>query len=452
MLGQEAAEPRHVRRLETQQHAIDHPHRPRGRSRHGHGRFSERKGDKLTRGVHPLERALRATLRFHRIERCLGQIKRQGTSAAHRRRQGSPRSRPQQSPRVDGHDEACWHLWRVRGILPPVRSVLSLMFLVLASGALPADARARSVAVTVGRSTQPAETRALVIEAIAERGVRLVRTPDGEICDGDPVPCAAELAARTGADATLVIDVIPPPPEGAETTETTETGTAQRGRVRARLVPGEGEPAEAEAEIGAAGVSAAIAEVVGSVLEAAPPAMGFLMVRSEPSGATVEVDGAPLGAAPMRASLTPGEHQVRVTGPAGVFERSVTVSAGQETSLSATLGESLDVPTEPSTAGPQPTRSESSPFNWMIAGGLAVGGVITLISPLSTLAREGQCEEAIEDVGCVEMVRAGPQTGVLLGIGLAALIAAIVVDVTAPIRVDVVVGTTEARAVVRGVF
>lgn len=304
---------------------------------------------------------------------------------------------------------------------------------------VPGVASARSLVVVVGDAPDPVELRAIVIEAIAERGVRLVRTPDGEICDADPVPCAAALASRTGADATLRIDVV----EGA--------------RVRVRLVPPEGEATEAEAPIEADDLEAAAVAAVTRALEEAPAAaVGFLLVRSEPSGARVEIDGLSFGTTPLRITLSPGEHEVRLTHPsAGVHEQRVEVFADEETALRPHIGrEAQDGETAAPAAAtaPGPTRSEPSPFNWLIGGALAIGGVVALISPLSTIARDGQCQESIEDVGCVEMVRVGPQTGVLLGVGLAALVAAIVVDAVAPIRVEVSASSEEARVLVGGAF
>jgi hypothetical protein len=49
-------------------------------------------------------------------------------------------------------------------------------------------------------------------------------------------------------------------------------------------------------------------------------------------------------------------------------------------------------------------------------------------------------------------VHFGAQSGVLLGVGLAALVAAVVIDVVAPIRMEVVVDDSSAMVRVRGSF
>ncbi len=318
---------------------------------------------------------------------------------------------------------------------PTVRQAL---LIIACLSVAPAVANARSVVVVVGDAPDAAALRAIVVEAIAERGVRLVRTPDGEICDAGPVPCAAALAARTGADATLRVDVI----------------TGEPVRVRVRLVPAEGDAVEVEEAVADAGLASGVAAAVGRALDVAPPTVGFLLVRTVPTGATVVIDGETIGSTPLRVTLTPGEHEVRLSHAAGGHRSTVTVVAERETSLEPALGvttEELDG-SNALTPGPRAIRTEPSSFNWIIGGALALGGVVTLISPLSTLAREGQCEEAIQDVGCVERVRFGLQSGFLLGIGLAALVAAVAMDTIAPIRVDVEVDSTGALIGVRGRF
>lgn len=300
---------------------------------------------------------------------------------------------------------------------------------------LTAPASGQSVVVVVADAPTRAEIRAAVIETIAERGVRLVRTPDGEVCDDDPIECAAELAALTGADATLRID--------AEVGDTS--------RVRVRLVPAEGDAIEASEDVLEADFASAAAAAVATVLSQQRELAGFVLVRSDPPGARVEIDGDDVGHTPLRHTLSPGEHVVRLVHDRGTHEETVTVVASQEVSVEPDLarngaGGETGAPPEPL------TRSEASPLNWIIGAGLAVASVGTLISPLSTLARGGECVDEIEGVGCVEQVRFGVQSGVLLGVGITGLLAAVIVDALAPIRVDVMVGRRGAGATVAGSF
>jgi hypothetical protein len=280
-----------------------------------------------------------------------------------------------------------------------------------------------------------ARARGAAIEVLAEHGIRLVRPPDGEPCDQSE--CAARIAQTSGADFTLLLVV-----------EAADDGSS---RVRAQIVPAAGEPRDAVAIVGERGWDGAAAEAVDRALQVDRGAsMGFLMVRTRPPGALVEIDGEPIGPSPLRRTVAPGEHRVRVVSPNGgrTRERIATVREGEETALEIDLSRASE--DEPGPSGP--TRSEPSPINWLLGGGLAIAGVVLLISPLQTLATEGQCVDMIEDVGCVERVQFGAQSGVLFGFGLAALIAAVVVDVVAPIRVDVAVGEESGMMHVSGRF
>ena len=288
----------------------------------------------------------------------------------------------------------------------------------------------------VGEAPSPAELRAAVIETIAEHGVRLVRTPDGDACEEDFAECAADLAARTGADATLWI--------AAEIGETS--------RVRVHLVPATGTPLEVTEDVVDADFASAAAAAVQSVLSMTREEAGFILVRSDPRGAEVSVDGEAIGHTPVRHTVTPGDHTVRIEHEAGTHEETVTVRSNEETTVEHDLAAGGDEHEARAAPPERTTRSEPSPFNWIIGGALAVAGVVTLISPLSSLAREGECVEAIENVGCVEQVRFGPQSGILLGVGLAALVAAVIVDALSPIRVDVEVSAHGAAAAITGRF
>lgn len=301
---------------------------------------------------------------------------------------------------------------------------------------LATPAHAQSVVVIVGDAPSPAELRAAVIETIAERGVRLVRTPDGDACGEDIVECAADLAARTGADATLWISV--------------EIG--ETSRVRVHLVPAEGTPVEVTEDVADADFASAAAAAVVSVLSMTREDAGFILVRSTPRGADVSIDGEPIGHTPVRHTVAPGEHTVRIDDAAGTHEETVTVRSNEETSIERDLSRSGDTSESRGARPERTTRSEASPFNWLIGGALAVAGVATLISPLSSLAREGECVEAIEHVGCVEQVHFGEQSGILLGVGLAALVAAVIFDAISPIRVDVEVSAGGAAASLMGRF
>lgn len=94
---------------------------------------------------------------------------------------------------------------------------------------------------------------------------------------------------------------------------------------------------------------------------------GVLLVRSPQAGASVFVDGRPVGEVPVEIALTAGEHEVRVTRPGFQESRSrVLVVAGQRKETSIELASTPSVFTR-----------------WWFWGGVAVvaaGGVATYIA------------------------------------------------------------------------
>lgn len=305
---------------------------------------------------------------------------------------------------------------------------------------VPAAASAESAIVLVpeaGVSDRDLErARSAVIESLAERGIRLVRAPDGAECDAED--CAAELARTSGADFVALV-----------LAEAADDGGA---RVRIVLARASGQAGEAVAPVRDAGFGAAAAAALDQALAIAPdPRLGFLLIRTRPPGAAVAIDGEAAGTTPLRRSVASGEHRVRITPEDGrAREHTVTVRPFEESVLAVDLA--ADEGEDGSTPAGTARRSEPSPMNWLVAGGLAIGGVLALVSPLQTLATEGQCVDRIENVGCVERVHFGPVSGVLIGVGVAALIGAVVVDVAAPIRVDVTVAAERATLGIEGRF
>jgi hypothetical protein len=72
---------------------------------------------------------------------------------------------------------------------------------------------------------------------------------------------------------------------------------------------------------------------------------GELMVRSEPPGARVTIDGVALGTTPFTLDgLTPGMHSVTVTSEAGSASQNVAIEAGKSASLFVPLSPAQGVP------------------------------------------------------------------------------------------------------------
>ena len=88
--------------------------------------------------------------------------------------------------------------------------------------------------------------------------------------------------------------------------------------------------------------------------------------------------------------------------------------------------------------------------NWVLGGGLALLGVGLAISPIWTLATEGQ----VTDRGAAgtDTVVFGPVSGTLMALGAASFIAGVVVLILHPITEHVRVGVGVARLSVEGTF
>ena len=72
-------------------------------------------------------------------------------------------------------------------------------------------------------------------------------------------------------------------------------------------------------------------------------AAGVLLVRGEPFGAIVSVDGMPIGTVPMSVALAPGQHVVRVTANGyAPYEQPVQITAHDRTPIEVRLPRALD--------------------------------------------------------------------------------------------------------------
>ncbi|MBS2029069.1 MAG: PEGA domain-containing protein [Deltaproteobacteria bacterium] len=121
-----------------------------------------------------------------------------------------------------------------------------------------------------------------------------------------------------------------------------------------------------------------------------------LVVYSEPSGATVSVDGVSHGASPMSVELAPGQHEVKVEAPGFAPDtRKVTIAADRSLELSVALHATADLTPR---ADAHPEEKHDGPagglnqnvspephrvYTWVAAGVAAAaiaGGVVMGIS------------------------------------------------------------------------
>lgn len=182
--------------------------------------------------------------------------------------------------------------------------------------------------------------------------------------------------------------------------------------------------------------------------------MGFIVVRTLPEGADIEIDGRLIGQSPVRHLVMAGRRQLRVHLEGyEPHEQAVRVEATREQTVEFTLSpEASEASLHPVAASPP--RTEPDVANWLIGGALVAGGVAALISPLSTLAVEGQCADSagLPEGWCRSEASFGAVSGLLLGVGIAALAGGVAVLIAQPLQVTTTLTPDSARLEIFGTF
>lgn len=237
------------------------------------------------------------------------------------------------------------------------------------------------------------------------------------------VDCAARLAREAGLDLVIVVAVWPAEADSA-------------GSVAVTLVDASGTLYEADCEIGAAGVAEAATTALVAATRQRNLGQGTeLRVTSAPRGALVVVDGTEVGITPFVAAFPPGDHRVEVR------------LRGEATGQDVTLGDdpvSIDLvlgalsPGGPDTEGGiESSRRRTSPWNWIVGGALVVAGGLTLIAPLTTAARDGECVTEAAGGLCVERASFGGASIALLVVGASAVVGGALFMALRPLSVQV---------------
>lgn len=293
----------------------------------------------------------------------------------------------------------------------------------------PAAARATAIDAV----TRALEDAGVQVIATAEAQRRMVGEPYAECAALD---CGGSVVRRLGVDYAVLVTVWAP--RGTPTV------------VVVTLI-GENDSAAGDAPVVQGDVAAAALNALATARQRWQAAqMGFVDVRSTPEGADVEVDGRLVGRTPVRHLVMAGERRVRVE-LAGFepVEQVVHVVPMREHPVAVTLSPASDV------SAPEPiTRTEPHLANWVLGGALVLGGVVALISPLHTLAVLDQCVDAhgLPEGYCRSTATFGAQSGILLGIGAAALAGGIVVMVAQPLQATTVVTPDAAWIQLSGTF
>ena len=180
----------------------------------------------------------------------------------------------------------------------------------------------------------------------------------------------------------------------------------------------------------------------------------WIHVRGVPTGASVIIDNKPVGVIPYRGAISPGDHalEVRSAGYSAkqlpivvTLEPTTTAEVELELAREAANPVAPSAPTATSTpevaqtndyVSEDPARvpeDKASPWNFILGGALAVGGVaLATIEPVQTLAKDGEC--ANDD--CSELYAAGGSTFAKIGLGALLAAGGVTIMIWQPLRVD----------------
>ena len=183
-------------------------------------------------------------------------------------------------------------------------------------------------------------------------------------------------------------------------------------------------------------------------------AQGQLVIETTPPNAFVEIDGTNVGHSPIRQLVSAGAHTVRATLEGYVPEsREVVVDRQQERTVTIAL--SASEPDDVDDTPPPPPveeayREEPSVWNFVIGGAVLAAGAGLAISPIWTLATQGEVNTRAD--GTTDTVSFGPQSLALAIISGALIVGATVFMIVHPITDRIRIGVAGTGLRLEGVF
>jgi hypothetical protein len=333
------------------------------------------------------------------------------------------------------------------------RAALGLTIVLVALGSSPALAQTCAL-LPPGRPSDgpppPPAAQGAAVEtvtrALSSDGVTVIPSPDAQrrmlgetFADCNALECGGSVARSLGVDFVVLVTVWAP--RGTPTS------------VVVTLI-GANDSAAGDAPVEAGDVAAATLSALTIARQRWQASqMGFLIVRTTPPGADVEVDGRLIGQSPVRHLVLGGRRQVRVhLDGHDTVDRAVRVEPTREETLEIELVASSGAITTPPVM-PE-TRTEPHVANWLIGGALIAGGLAALVSPIVTLATEGQCADTtgLPPGWCRSVVSFGATSGVLMGVGVAAVAGGIFFMAAQPLQLSTTVTPDSAMFQLRGTF
>lgn len=182
------------------------------------------------------------------------------------------------------------------------------------------------------------------------------------------------------------------------------------------LYPGGGEPVRTQDSCAVCTVDEASEQIAEAVRELATrpvdtgePAEIAVAIATEPPGATLTVDGKPLGVSPYRGPLPPGQHTVTAS-LQGYHQAQTTISVAAETAGP----QRFDLTLVAESGGSNTSARPFATLKWVGAGATlaSVGAGILWLS----IDGNGTCSGSET---CPEVYNTGTQGAITLGLGLA---------------------------------
>ena len=182
----------------------------------------------------------------------------------------------------------------------------------------------------------------------------------------------------------------------------------------------------------------------------------WIHVRGTPTGADVIIDDKTVGVLPYRGPLAPGDHRLEIRAP-GFSAKQLPVAVPFESTNITHV--QLDLPSQiaPIPEGTQAatppqqvddyvldepaTADAPSPWNFVIGGVLAAGGVaLATIQPIPDAIEAGDCA----DDDCKRLYKFGSASVVKIGLGAVLVAAGVTVMIWQPLRVEARVDSESA--------
>jgi hypothetical protein len=200
-------------------------------------------------------------------------------------------------------------------------------------------------------------------------------------------------------------------------------------------------------------IAARVSGLVSAALEDLRGGRAALVrINTLPVGAQVRVDGELVGRSPVTAELRPGPHEALLTYPDYVTtaHHFDVPRGGEPMAVHVALERSSQEVANASSASLQGSSEPTAAWDYAAAGVLGVAGAVLLVSPLITLAQDGECDGA-NNLSCDRIQFGSRATWQLVG-GIASLGVGAFMIAATPIRASLTADGESIHASVHGQF